>query len=376
MTESQFSLKQTDGAARLGELQTAHGVVHTPAFMPVGTAATVKAMTPEDVVATGAEILLGNTYHLMLRPTAERIDRLGGLHRFMGWSRPILTDSGGYQVMSLSDLRTIDDTGVTFRSHIDGSSHHLTPERAVEIQRLLGSDISMVLDECPAFPATEADVATAMRRSMAWAARSRAAWQPRAGYGQFGIIQGGVFPALRAESAAALTAIGFEGYAIGGLAVGEEPTVMLSVVESTTPAMPVDRPRYLMGVGKPDQIVGAVMRGVDMFDCVLPTRSGRTAQAFTWNGTLNLRNARHVEDPSPLDERCRCTACTQFSRAYLSHLVRTQEILGAMLLTRHNITFYQDVMAELRRAIASGNARAWSEDFIARYSQTTAVDPQ
>ncbi len=372
MTEFQFKVQATDGSARRGELHTAHGVVQTPAFMPVGTAATVKAMKPDDVAATGAEMLLGNTYHLMLRPTAERIDRLGGLHRFMGWSRPILTDSGGYQVLSLSALRKIDDHGVTFRSHIDGSEHVLTPERAVEIQRLLGSDVAMVLDECPPFPVTPADAAAAMRRSTAWAERSRAAWQPRPGHGQFGIVQGGVFPDLRAESVAALRAIGFEGYAIGGLAVGEDAATMLATVESTTAQMPADRPRYLMGVGKPDQIVGAVMRGVDMFDCVLPTRSGRTGQAFTRIGPLNMRNARHVEDSAPLDAQCGCVACRQFSRAYLSHLVRAGEILGAMLLTCHNITFYQDVMAELRRAIATGHARAWSEEFIARYSRAAS----
>ncbi len=371
MTAFRFQLTGKDGAARRGELHTAHGVVQTPAFMPVGTAATVKAMTPDDVLATGAEIILANTYHLMLRPTAERIARLGGLHRFMHWSRPILTDSGGYQVMSLSALRTIDDDGVTFRSHLDGSAHRMTPERSIEIQTLLGSTITMVLDECPPYPVSVEIAADAMRRSMRWAERSRAAWPPREGYGQFGIVQGGVFPELRAESAAALRAIGFEGYAIGGLAVGEDMETMLSMVATTTPLLPQDQPRYLMGVGKPDQIVGAVLRGVDMFDCVLPTRSGRTGQAFTRHGPLNMRNAKYVEDQNPLDSDCLCRACRQFSRAYVAHLVRSGEILGAMLLTCHNVTFYQDVMAELRTAIQRGDATAWAERFFARYKGST-----
>ena len=370
MTVFHFTVHKTDGAARLGTLHTAHGAVQTPAFMPVGTAATVKAMAPDDIRATGAEMILANTYHLMLRPTAERIDRLGGLHAFMGWSGPILTDSGGYQVMSLSELRTLSESGVTFRSHIDGSEHQLTPERAVEIQRLLDSDVTMVLDECPPFGVSKDEHAASMRRSMRWAERCRTTWVPRDGYGLFGIVQGGTFPDLRAESAAALHAIGFEGYALGGLAVGEDAETMMATVAATTPHLPAGRPRYLMGVGKPDQLVGAVLRGVDMFDCVLPTRSGRTGQAFTRNGTLNLRNARHVDDTSPLDADCRCVACTQFTRAYLSHLTRTGEILGAMLLTRHNITFYEDVMAELRTAIAAGDAAPWSENFLARYRET------
>jgi queuine tRNA-ribosyltransferase len=367
MNAFRFHLQRTDGAARRGALHTAHGVVQTPAFMPVGTAATVKAMTPDDVLATGAEIILANTYHLMLRPTAERIARLGGLHQFMHWSRPILTDSGGYQVMSLSDLRTIDDDGVTFRSHLDGSAHRLTPERAIEIQSLLGSTITMVLDECPPYPVTVETAAEAMRRSLRWAERSRAAWPRREGYGEFGIVQGGVFPELRAESAAALRAIGFEGYAIGGLAVGEDMETMLSMVAVTTPLLPAEQPRYLMGVGKPDQIVEAVLRGIDMFDCVLPTRSGRTGQAFTRQGPLNMRNAKYVEDLAPLDSECRCPACRQFSRAYLSHLVRSGEILASMLLTSHNITFYQDVMAGLRGAIEAGKAAAWADQFLTRY---------
>ncbi|MBM3507607.1 MAG: tRNA guanosine(34) transglycosylase Tgt [Alphaproteobacteria bacterium] len=369
MTEFRFELHNTDGEARLGTLHTAHGTVQTPAFMPVGTAATVKAMSPADVRATGAEIILANTYHLMLRPTAERIARLGGLHAFMGWSRPILTDSGGYQVLSLSALRRIDEDGVTFRSHIDGSEHRLTPERAVDIQRLLGSDITMVLDECPAFGVPADEAAASMRRSLRWAERCRKAFEARPGHGLFGIVQGGVYADLRSESAAALCSIGFEGYAIGGLAVGETPAMMLSVAEATAAQLPTDQPRYLMGVGKPDQVVAAVLRGIDMFDCVLPTRSGRTGQAFTRAGTLNMRNARHVDDTQPLDAACRCPACSNFTRAYISHLTRSGEILGAMLLTGHNITFYQDVMAELRAVIASGNARPWADQFFARYGE-------
>lgn len=375
MTEFQFKVQATDGSARRGELHTAHGVVQTPAFMPVGTAATVKAMKPDDVAATGAEMLLGNTYHLMLRPTAERIHRLGGLHRFMGWSRPILTDSGGYQVLSLSALRKIDDHAVTFRSHIDGSEHVLTPERAVEIQRLLGSDVAMVLDECPPFPVMPADAAAAMRRSTAWAERSRAAWQPRPGHGQFGIVQGGVFPDLRAESVAALRAIGFEGYAIGGLAVGEDAATMLATVESTTAQMPTDRPRYLMGVGKPDQIVGAVMRGVDMFDCVLPTRSGRTGRVYTHDGTLNIRNARHQDDAAPLDADCHCPVCTHYARAYLHHLFRCEEMLGPILLTLHNLHFYQGLMARLRQAVGQGRLEPEGSAFLARY-RAGAKEPE
>ncbi|MBN2751105.1 MAG: tRNA guanosine(34) transglycosylase Tgt [Rhodospirillaceae bacterium] len=349
-----YKVLATDGAARRGRLTTAHGDVETPAFMPVGTAATVKAMMPDSVAATGAHILLGNTYHLMLRPGAERIAELGGLHRFMDWSGPILTDSGGFQVMSLSKLRKLDETGVTFRSHIDGSAHHLTPERSMEIQKLLDADVTMAFDECTPFPA-ELDVAKAsMRLSMRWAERSKVAFVPRPGYGLFGIVQGSVFPDLRLESASALTSIGFDGYAIGGLAVGEGQDAMFETLDVTTPALPQTHPRYLMGVGKPLDIVGAVQRGVDMFDCVMPTRSGRTAQAFTHRGTLNLRNARHADDPRPLDAACDCPACTRFSRAYLHHLIRCEEILGAMLLTWHNLRFYQMLMARLRAAIETG----------------------
>jgi queuine tRNA-ribosyltransferase len=347
-----FAVIARDGAARTGRLETAHGPVETPAFMPVGTAATVKAMTPDAVRETGAEIVLGNTYHLMLRPGAERIARLGGLHAFMAWPGPILTDSGGFQVMSLAALRQMDADGVTFRSHLDGSRHRLTPERSVEIQHLLDADVTMVLDECTAFPATEAEAERSMRLSMAWAERSARAFARRPGYGLFGIVQGSVYDGLRRQSAEALTGIGFDGYAVGGLAIGEGRETTFRVLEATVPHLPEDRPRYLMGVGKPADIAGAVARGIDMFDCVLPTRSGRTAQAFTPGGTVNLRNARHAEDPRPLDERCRCPACRGHSRAYLHHLVRSGEILGAMLLTWHNLTHYQVLMAGLRRAIA------------------------
>jgi queuine tRNA-ribosyltransferase len=349
-----FDILARDGAARLGRLMTAHGAIETPAFMPVGTAATVKAMTPEAVAATGARIVLGNTYHLMLRPGAERIAALGGLHRFMNWPYAILTDSGGFQVMSLAALRKITEEGVAFCSHLDGSRHLLTPERSVEIQHLLGADITMAFDECTPFPAERDQVEASMELSMRWAERSRAAFVLRPGHGIFGIVQGGVHADLRRRSAARLVEIGFEGYAIGGLAIGEGQAVTFAMVEASVPHLPLDRPRYLMGVGKPADIVGAVKRGVDMFDCVLPTRSGRTGQAFTRAGTLNLRNARHADDPAPLDPRCRCPACTGFSRAYLHHLTKAGEILGSMLLTRHNLTYYADLTAELRAAIQEG----------------------
>src|SRR6185437_9763670 len=315
-----FEVLARDGAARTGRLRTAHGDIETPAFMPVGTAATVKAMTPEDVAETGARILLGNTYHLMLRPGAERIAALGGLHKFMNWPHAILTDSGGFQVMSLAALRTIGEEGVAFRSHLDGSRHLLTPERSVDIQRLLGSDITMAFDECTPFPAERAAVEASMELSMRWAERSRRAFVERPGHGIFGIVQGGVHAALRRTSADRLTAIGFDGYAIGGLAIGEGQATTFAMVEATVPHLPLDRPRYLMGVGKPADLVGAVRRGIDMFDCVLPTRSGRTAQAWTRAGSLNLRNARHADDPAPLDPQCGCPACTGYSRAYLHHL--------------------------------------------------------
>jgi queuine tRNA-ribosyltransferase len=361
-----FALDATDGAARTGRLVTAHGTVHTPAFMPVGTAATVKAMTPDAVAATGAEIVLGNTYHLMLRPGAERIERLGGLRKFMNWPGPILTDSGGFQVMSLAKLRQVGDDGVTFRSHIDGSAHVLTPERAVAIQHSLGSTITMVLDECVRLPAERATIERSLVLTHAWAARCKRAFVPRAGHGLFGIVQGGTEDDLRAASAAALTAIGFDGYAIGGLAVGEPQATMFLMLDATVPLLPADRPRYLMGVGKPADLIGAVSRGVDMFDCVLPTRSGRTGQAFTHRGTLNLRNARHADDPGPLDPACACPACRGYSRAYLHHLVKAGEILGAQLLTWHNLHHYQVLMAGLRGAIRAGRVAAFARDVAAQ----------
>ncbi len=365
MTAFAFSLLATDGAARRGRIATAHGTVETPAFMPVGTAATVKAMLPESVAATGAEILLGNTYHLMLRPGAERVGQLGGLHRFMNWPRAILTDSGGYQVMSLAELRQLDETGVTFRSHIDGQMHELTPERAIQIQHALGADITMVLDECTSFPVEEGKAALSMRLTARWAERAKAAFRERPGHGLFGIVQGSVYPDLRAESAAGLVRLGFDGYAVGGLAVGEGQAAMFEMLDRTVPLLPADRPRYLMGVGKPPDIVGAVRRGIDMFDCVLPTRSGRTGQAFTRRGAVNIRNARHIEDPRPLDEACACPACRSYSRAYLHHLWRAEEILGQMLLTWHNLHYYQQLMAALRAAIAEGALDAWTAAFEA-----------
>jgi queuine tRNA-ribosyltransferase len=346
-----FDRLAADGAARRGRLATAHGTIETPAFMPVGTAATVKAMLPASVAATGAEIVLANSYHLMLRPGAEAVARLGGLHRFMGWPGPILTDSGGYQAMSLAKLRTIDEAGILFQSHLDGSRYALSPERAVEIQRLLDTTIAMVLDECTPWPVTEDAAAASMRLSMRWARRCRAAFRERDGYALFGIVQGSIYPELRQESAASLRDIGFDGYAIGGLAVGEGQARMLATLEATAPHLPEERPRYLMGVGKPDDLLGAVLRGIDLFDCVLPTRSGRTGQAFTRQGTLNLRNARHAGDAGPLDGACRCPACREFSRAYLHHLVKAGEILGAMLLTWHNLHYYQGLMSDLRLAI-------------------------
>ena len=358
-----FEVLARDGAARRGRLVTAHGEVETPVFMPLATTGTVKAMTPAGVAATGARIVLGNTYHLMLRPGAERIAALGGLHRFMNWPHAILTDSGGFQVMSLAARRTIGATGVTFRSHLDGSLHELTPERSVEIQYLLGADITMALDECTAYPASREAVEKAMELTMRWAQRSRRAFVERPGHGIFGIWQGGTYPDLRLRSVPELIEIGFDGYAIGGLAVGEEQQVMFAVLDEIVPALPGDRPRYLMGVGKPSDLVGAVKSGIDMFDCVLPTRSGRTAQAFTRAGTVNLRNARHADDPSPLDPECACPACTGYSRAYLHHLSRAGEILGAMLLTMHNLQYYADLMAAMRDAIESRSFAAFAAAF-------------
>ncbi len=372
MTSFGFALEATDGRARAGRLLTAHGEVETPAFMAVGTAGTVKAMTADAVRATGAKIVLGNTYHLMLRPTAERVARLGGLHKMMDWPGPILTDSGGFQIMSLAKLRKMDETGVTFRSHLDGSAHHLSPERSMEIQYLLDSTITMVLDECTKFPATHEEAAISMRLSTRWAARSRAAFVAREGYGQFGIVQGSTFEDLRAESAAALRDIGFEGYAIGGLAVGEGQAAMYETLDFTTPMLPEDRPRYLMGVGTPDDLLGAVARGVDMFDCVMPTRAGRTARAFTANGVFNMRNARFIDDGAPLDEACPCLACTRHTRAYLHHLFRAEEMLGPMLLTAHNLTYYQALMQGARRAISAGAYEAYCAATRAAWAQGTA----
>ncbi len=358
-----FELLGTDGPARRGRIATAHGTVETPAFMPVGTAGTVKAMLPQSVADTGAEIVLGNTFHLMLRPGAERVAALGGLHKFMNWPGPILTDSGGFQVMSLKELRKLDADGVTFRSPIDGSEHRLTPERSIEIQRLLDADITMSFDECTTWPVEEPAAASSMRLSMKWAERGKRAFTDRPGYGLFGIVQGSVFPALREESVKALTAIGFDGYAVGGLAVGEGQEMMFATLDTTVPMLPADRPRYLMGVGRPADIVGAVARGIDMFDCVMPTRAGRTAQAFTRRGELNLRNARHRDDPRPIDERCACPACRDHSRAYLHHLIRCEEILGSMLLTWHNLHYYQDIMRGLRGAIEGGSLGHWIAAF-------------
>ena len=366
-----FEVVAREGAARRGRLATAHGVVDTPVFMPVGTAATVKAMTPEGVAASGARMLLGNTYHLMLRPGAERIAALGGLHRFMNWPHAILTNSGGFQVMSLAKLRKIGEDGVAFRSHLDGSAHLLTPERSVEIQHLLGADVTMALDECTPFPAPREAVETSMELTMRWAERSRRAFAERPGHGVFGIVQGGVDPDLRLRSAARLTGIGFDGYAVGGLAVGEGQRMMFEVLDAAVPALPEDRPRYLMGVGKPADLVGAVRRGIDMFDCVLPTRSGRTAQAFTRHGALNLRNARHADDPAPLDPECRCPACTGYSRAYLHHLCRCGEILGAMLLTAHNLRYYADLMTAMRTAIETGTLAAFAAGFAEAQAQSS-----
>ena len=363
-----FDLQSTDGAARAGVLHTAHGTVQTPVFMPVGTAGTVKAMTADAVRSTGASIVLGNTYHLMLRPGAERVARLGGLHKFMDWPGPILTDSGGFQVMSLAKLRKLDADAVTFQSHLDGATHRLTPARSIEIQHLLDATITMALDECTPFPATAEQARESMELSMRWALRSREAFQPRPGYGLFGIVQGSVYPDLRAQSAAALTGIGFEGYAIGGLAVGEGQAMMFDVLDVTVPHLPVDRPRYLMGVGTPDDLIGAVQRGIDMFDCVIPTRGGRTARAFTSGGVFNLRNARFAEDAAPLDPGCACPACTRHSRAYLHHLFKAEEMLGPMLLTWHNLAYYQSLMRGLRAAIVAGRLDARADALRAAWT--------
>jgi len=371
MTRFAFSIEATDGRARTGRIAMKRGEIRTPAFMPVGTAATVKAMKPQDVRATGADIILGNTYHLMLRPGAERVARLGGLHRFMNWDRPILTDSGGYQVMSLSDLRKITEEGVTFASHLDGSRHLLTPERSMEIQRLLGSDIVMAFDECPKIDQGRDVIARSMEMSMRWARRSRYGFDSGGEHAEsaalFGIQQGALDQDLRRQSAEALAEIGFDGYAIGGLAVGEGQEAMFATLEFAPGQLPVDRPRYLMGVGKPDDLVGAVERGVDMFDCVLPTRSGRNGQAFTWNGPLNMRNARHAEDTGPVDARCSCPTCGTYTRAYLHHLIKSGEMLGAMLVTEHNLSFYQQLMQSMRDAVAKRRFDAFAATFREDY---------
>ncbi|TFG86049.1 MAG: tRNA guanosine(34) transglycosylase Tgt [Hyphomicrobiales bacterium] len=370
-----FAVKACDGVARTGVIDTPRGIIRTPAFMPVGTGATVKAMFPEDVAATGADIILGNTYHLMLRPGAERVAKLGGLHAFMHWQKPILTDSGGFQVMSLAKLRRITEEGVTFQSHLDGATINLTPERAIEVQCLLGSDIQMVLDECTPFPATRDEAKRSLDLSMRWAARSKAAFGEMSAPGQalFGIVQGSVYPDLREESARGLMEIGFPGYAVGGLAVGEGQETMFDMVAMTTAILPEDRPRYLMGVGTPQDMLGAIERGIDMFDCVMPTRSGRHCQAFTWAGKLNLRNARYAEDPSPLDPESQCPAA-QYERAYLHHLVKSGETLGAMLLTYANVQFYQELMARTREAIGQGRFAAFAEDVRRRYAAAGEED--
>ncbi len=370
MTLSFCPLAQ-DGAARAGLLRTAHGDVDTPVFMPVGTVGTVKAMTADAVRSTGASVVLGNTYHLMLRPGAEQVAALGGLHRFMDWPGPILTDSGGFQVMSLAQLRKLDAEGVTFQSHIDGSRYRLTPARSIAIQHLLDATITMALDECTPFPATHEQARVSLDLSMRWAERSKAAFVDRPGYGLFGIVQGSTYPDLRATSAAALTGIGFDGYAVGGLAVGEGQAAMFETLDATVPHLPADRPRYLMGVGTPDDLLGAVARGIDMFDCVIPTRGGRTARGFTSWGVANLRNARFAADARPLDEGCPCPACTRHSRAYLHHLFRAGEMLGPMLLTWHNITYYQGLMRGMRAAIQEGRFAAHIETVRAGWRTLT-----
>ena len=380
MTPFSFTLSKVDAGARLGDITTAHGRIRTPAFMPVGTAGTVKAVYVDQLEAAGADVILGNTYHLMLRPGAERIAGLGGLHTFMRWNRPILTDSGGYQVMSLAKLCRVTDAGVTFQSHIDGSTHHLTPERAIDVQCLLGSDIQMQLDECLALPASQADLRAAVDRSIAWARRCQGAFnrnrdEGRAGPGQalFAIVQGGTDADLRKRSADALVNLDFAGYAVGGLAVGETPEVMLETLSRTVPSLPEGKPRYLMGVGTPVDLIEAVARGIDMFDCVLPTRSGRHGQAFTWNGKVNLRNARHADDPSPLDPASSCPAARDYSRAYLHHLVKSEEYLGAMLLSWANTAFYQELMQAMRAAIAGGGFAAWARETKARLAAVSSA---
>ena len=374
MTPLRFQVKTTDGAARTGTVITTRGAIRTPAFMPVGTQATVKAMLPEQVRDTGADIVLANTYHLMLRPGDERVARLGGLHKFMNWPRPILTDSGGFQVMSLANLRKISEEGVRFQSHIDGSKHHLTPERSMQIQHNLGSDIVMAFDECTPYPATHAEAKASMELSMRWAKRSKDAFGTPDRQALFGIVQGGTFEDLRRQSVDALTGIGFDGYAIGGLAVGEGQELMFDMLDYTTPLLPDDRPRYLMGVGTPSDLVGAVARGVDMFDCVLPTRNARRGHAFTRRGPVNLKNARHAEDPRPLDPECLCVACRSYSRAYLHHLIKAGELLAHNLVTAHNLHYFQELMGGMRAAIAQGTFEAFRTRFAALQAQGDLPD--
>ncbi len=375
-----FTISATDGKARTGVIAMQRGDIRTPAFMPVGTAATVKGMKPADVVGAGADIILGNTYHLMLRPGAERVARLGGLHAFSGWSKPILTDSGGYQVMSLADLTKRSEEGVSFKSHLDGTRHLLSPERSIEIQRLLGSNIVMAFDELVPTTSTREVQAAAMERSMRWAKRSRAAFDSGEDHAEnnaiFGIQQGALNEGFRKSSADALIDIGFDGYAVGGLAVGEGQEAMFGCLDFAPDQLPVDKPRYLMGVGKPDDIVGAVERGIDMFDCVMPTRSGRTGQAFTRTGPINIRNAKFAEDMGPLDPACPCPVCATWGRAYLHHLVRSGEMLGAMLMTEHNIWFYETLMADLRAAIASGTLTQFANDFRGVYARKSEGEPK
>lgn len=366
--EFSFKLKSSENKARRGEVVTAHGSIQTPAFMPVGTAATVKALRNDDVKNSGAEIILGNTYHLMLRPGTELIQELGGLHKFMNWNKPILTDSGGFQVMSLSKIRKISDAGVEFSSHIDGTKYFVSPERSIEIQHILGSDITMIFDECVQFPATHIQAKEAMERSILWAQKSRDAFIKRDGYGIFGIVQGSTFKDLREISAAKLVEIGFDGYAIGGLAVGEGQKEMFTVLDYAPDLLPQNKPRYLMGVGKPSDIVGAVLRGIDMFDCVIPTRSGRTGQAFVRDGVINIRNAKYRNDEKPLDEKCGCFACKNHSRAYLHHLTKAGEILASMLMSQHNIFYYQDLMKDIRSAIEEQRFAKFAQDFFSQKS--------
>ncbi|MEK1902351.1 MAG: tRNA guanosine(34) transglycosylase Tgt [Rhizobium sp.] len=365
----QFTLKKTDGGARLGEVSMPRGTIRTPAFMPVGTVGTVKAMYLDQVRETGADIILGNTYHLMLRPTAERVARLGGLHKLIRWEHPILTDSGGFQVMSLSGLRKLDEQGVTFKSHVDGSLHHMSPERSIEIQGLLGSDIQMQLDECVALPAEPKEIERAMELSLRWAERCKVAFGNQPGKAMFGIVQGGDVPALRVRSAEELTKLDLKGYAVGGLAVGEPQDVMLKMLEETLPVLPGEKPRYLMGVGTPDDILKSVARGIDMFDCVMPTRSGRHGLAFTRRGKVNIRNARHAEDMRPLDEQSNCPATRDYSRAYLHHLVRANEALGGMLLSWHNLNYYQELMQGIRKAIAEGRFADFMAETIEEWAR-------